>query len=438
MNRISRAAVTVIGAGSLTIGGLAALEASGLPAHAASPLSAPSTRQALAISAVLSAPAAAPAETVTTLPLFGAPLSIDITSGPGSTIASIDVTPADGLTATADRPSKVRFVNAAGTAKVEVTSRGGGQNVEARAGQLSDVSGPGSWTGDVFGTGATTTVNFTTGAAADGSPTITGVTSSDASAVIGTLKVRSHDDASDAAVNVKFTNGIQARVLTIHVSVSTHDGESHAKVSVSLSRSSGRTLPVADVVGAQTWNGTLCDGTAASIAYTVNADGSITGASATPTADITQRSPNGIAVTFAEHEQVSIRVKSSDDATNLRVSVDERIRCDAADPAVNTPVSTTVPTSVDDHGNDQGGDGGGHHGGAGGDDGAPSSTTPTSVSANSTSSTLDDQGDDHGVDPAPPSTATSNTTPAGDDHGGHGHGSGSGSDDNSGAGGQHG
>ena len=403
MNRFSRAAVVVAGAGALTFGGLSV----GATDAGATAPSTPSARQAFANSVVLNATltASVPVKTVTTLPLFGAPLTVDVTSGPGGTLSSIDVTPANGLTATGVQPSKVRFVNTDGTAKVEVSSQHGGQNVEARAGQLSDVSGPGIWNGDVFGTGTPTTVHFTTGADSSGAPTITGVTSSDASAQIGSVEVGPHDGSQQASVNVKFTSGIQSRVLTIQVTVGTHDGDSQAKVTVALSRLLGTSLPAADVAGPQVWKGVLCDGTAASVNYTVNADGSISGAAATPTADIQQRSTNGIGVTFSDHERVSIRVQTSPDA-KLRVSVDERIRCDASSPAVNTPVSTTIP---DDHG-----DAGAPHGS--GNDGAS-----TDDPANH------DAGDDHGTDASvPPSSVVQGAAPSStvDDHGDAGSGSG--------------
>ncbi|MCU1392093.1 MAG: hypothetical protein JWM34_521 [Ilumatobacteraceae bacterium] len=427
MNRISRAAATAFCAGSLALGGLT-IGAAGV-SHATAPLDTPSARQVFATSAVLTA--STPVATVTTLPLLGAPLVVDVTSAPGGTLASIDVSPSTGLTATTDRPGRVRFVNTDGTAKVEVSARGGGQSVDARAGQLSDVAGPGSWSGDVFGTGAATTVNFTTVANADGSPGITGVTSSDSTAQIGTVQTHSHGDSQEADVSIRFTSGIQARTLTIRVSAGNHDGASQARVSVSLGRLTGQALPAADVVGAHTWNGTLCDGTAASIAYTINADGSISGASATPTATIDAQSGQGINVTFADKESVRIRVRASADNATFRVSVDERIRCDAADPAVNTPVSTSIPDdnhgSVpggddqggDNHGGQPGGDdqGGDNHGGHGADD--PTSTTTASTTPGSTATTT-------------PSSSTPTTV---DDHGGRNGGGGS---DGSGNGSGHG
>jgi hypothetical protein len=406
--RFSRAAATAVCAGSLAIGGLVVADSAQAAApYTASSYNMPSTRQALATSVDVSGViSAVPTDTVTSLPLLGTSLIVDVTSAPGGALASVDVSPNTGLTATTDRPGKVRFVNADGTAKVEVSSRGGGQNVEAKAGQLSDVAGPGTWSGDVFGTGTATTVNFTTVANPDGSPGITGVTTSDTTAEIGDVRTRSHDDSQEASLSIRFTSGIQSRSLTIRVSTSSHDGQSRAKVAVSLSRVNGQSLPAADVVGAQVWNGVLCDGTPASISYTVNADGSISGASATPAATIDQQSGSGIKVQFADNQSVRIRVKSSDDDATFRVSVDERIRCAAADPAVNTPVSTTVP---DDHGDDgPNHDAGDDHG----NDGANH-----------------DVGDDHG------GASQGSGNQGGDDQGGGSHG---GDDGGHGGGGQHG
>src|SRR3954447_2469381 len=56
--------------------------------------------------------AAAPAETSkTTLPLFGAPLTVDVSTNPGGGLAKVEVNPADTLTATKVHPNRVVFVN---------------------------------------------------------------------------------------------------------------------------------------------------------------------------------------------------------------------------------------------------------------------------------------------------------------------------------------
>src|SRR5262245_10096325 len=56
--------------------------------------------------AVVAAPSAVPAETSVTLPLFGAPLTVDISSGPGGALTSVSLNPADGFTATKTKPNK--------------------------------------------------------------------------------------------------------------------------------------------------------------------------------------------------------------------------------------------------------------------------------------------------------------------------------------------
>ena len=47
--------------------------------------------------------------TTVTLPLFGVPLTIDITTGPGGALADVSVDPADNTVATKLKPRKVVF-----------------------------------------------------------------------------------------------------------------------------------------------------------------------------------------------------------------------------------------------------------------------------------------------------------------------------------------
>ena len=109
------------------------------------------------------------AESITTLPLFGAPLTVDVSTTPGGAIASVDVESANAtLTATKLRPNRVAFVTDTDTGKVRVETRHGGENVSVKAGSLADIAGTGGWSGDVFGTNTTTTVAFTIAANADG------------------------------------------------------------------------------------------------------------------------------------------------------------------------------------------------------------------------------------------------------------------------------
>jgi hypothetical protein len=337
------------------------------------------------------APAAVP--TTTTLPLFGAPLTVDITTGPGGVLASVSVNPAEEMTATTVRPNKVAFVNEDGTARVVVKARDGAVKVEARAGSLADVSGPGRWSGDVFGTGVAT-VDFVIGALGDGTPDISGIVVSGLPAEIGAVRRGSDDDddgEQEAKVKITFTDGIQSRTLSIKVEVESDDGDTRAKLQISLSKLRGVSLPASEVAGAQAWTGVLCNGSAARIDYTVAEDGAVSGVSATPPPTDLQTEGSRIDVRFSQNERVKIRVKRDDG--ELRISVDEKIRCDAPPPSVNTDVSSTTRDDDDD---DDSGDNEGRNRDNGGNDNDNDESTSTTVDDNneSTSTTVDDNNDD--------------------------------------------
>ncbi|MEO7370427.1 MAG: hypothetical protein ABIZ69_06180 [Ilumatobacteraceae bacterium] len=322
--------------------------------------------------AVQTASAADPVPTTVTLPLFGAPLTIGITTGPGGALTDVSVDPADNTVATTLRPHKVVFHSAnaadptADPAKVVVKSGHGGQSVSARAGSLADVSGPGMWSGDLFGDGTASTVSFTIGAAADGTPDITGITASGATSVVGDVK-HSTDDGDDneagalARVSVKFTNaaGDQSRSVTISVRIDAgEDGDTSAKLSISVGGLKGLAVDAAVAAGPHTWTGVLCDNTTATIAYTVATDGSVSGVVTTPaTADV-KTNDGKIDVRFSHDERVRIRVH--EDGGQIKISVDERIRCDSADPTTNASTSTTTPDGETGNGKDN------HHGHGGG------------------------------------------------------------------------
>ncbi len=283
-------------------------------------------------------PAAAPviaATTSTTLPLFGVPLTVDVATGPDGSVASITLNPADGFTETNSKPNRVAFVNDAGTAKVVVKTRDGGQRVEAKAGSLEAVSGAGIWSGDVFDTGTTTTVNFTIGTLGGG-PDVSGVTVNDPTAVVGATEYSTdEDDHGDddgdemkrvAKVRIKFVNGIQARYLTIKAELKTDDGETRAKVQVSLSKLKALEVDAAAATGPQFWQAMLCDGSEARIDYVVSPEGTVGNVVVShPDAQV-EAGDEKIKVRFATGERVTIKVHSSDE--RRRIKVDVKIRCD--------------------------------------------------------------------------------------------------------------
>ena len=322
--------------------------------------------------AVQPAAAADPVPTTVTLPLFGVPLTIDITTGPGGALTDVSVDPADNTVATQLRPHKVVFhsANAADPtvdpAKVVVRSKHGGQSVSARAGSLADVSGDGSWSGDVFGDGNASSVTFTIGGT-DAAPDIIGTTATPAAGItaeVGTVDHSTGDDedesSASARVSVTFTTatGDQSRTLTIKVKVDTDsegdDDDTSAKLSISLGRIKGVAIDAAAAAGPHTWTGLLCDGSTATIAYVVAEDGSVSDVVATPDTATVKTDGGKIDVRFSHKERVGIKVREQDGL--IKISVNERIRCHSEDPTTN--VSTSTPG--DDHQGDdnhQGDDG---------------------------------------------------------------------------------
>ena len=280
-----------------------------------------------------------------TLPLFGTGLTIDVTTGPGGTLSSVAVvTDPTGLVATEVRPREVEIVNEDGTAKVVVRSNKGGQRVEARAGSLAEITGPGGWSGEIF-PGVPGSVAFEI-IGTDGVPGIVIGAVDGPGADVGAVEVSTDDDEQEANVRITFRLDGMKRSLTIKASVETRDGddddsddsddEPSAKVKITLSKITS--LPFARVEPGTTtaWTGSLCNATAASIAYTVNTDGTLGIGEITPTASQKVQG-NTVEVKFETGEKVRITVRNADGA--LAVKVDEKLRCkNPAAPSVNVPV----------------------------------------------------------------------------------------------------
>lgn len=343
------------------------------------------------------------------LPFMGAALTVTVTTGPGGNLADVAITPADGMVATKASPRAVVFTNADGSVKVSVKSKHGTQSVSAKAGSLAALQGPGSWTGDIFAVGAPVTVAYTVGTTADGGPELTVDNPGDPSAVVGEVQHRSEGAESSARVSITFTSADgQSRSLTISVKVEPVEDESdddstsssidpaappvvEASLRITLSRVRGVPVAADIAAGPKTWTGLLCDATPASIAYVLNADGTISDVVATPASATVRADSNSskVDVRWGDHERVRIRSRLNDG--QITVNVEDRIRCkDAADPTVNVPTSVDASNGdddgddrdeqeADDHGGDSHGDddqgddeqhsGGNHGGGNGGGEG---------------------------------------------------------------------
>ncbi|MEP6660735.1 MAG: hypothetical protein ABJD24_12540 [Acidimicrobiales bacterium] len=319
---------------------------------------------------------------VVVIPLMGSPLTVtvalDTTSG---AITSVDLTPPTDFTATKLSPSRVSFEKGTdGTTRLNIRAKGDQLSVNVRTLKLDDLLGSGTWSGDVFGTGTKTDVPYTIGKDANGDPTIAiGTVTPPAPIVaeVGAAKTGSHDDDDDdgawASQSVKFTNdGFTVR-LTIRVSVDNDDESAgEAKLRFTLTGRDIQRLTLAELVGDHTWTGTLCDGTAASFTYTVNADGTLTAGPVVPAdADVKPGSPKAkhegstnhsfLTARFSTKDwvRISLFVKGTDAALGTKVH-DGHCGPPAADPTVNTPVSLK-PNK--DHG-----DGNGNNGKHGKDD----------------------------------------------------------------------
>ena len=371
------AIAVVFGLGSSTVHA-APPSSTDAPATSAAPSSDPST--------TVAAPAVIAATNTVTLPL-PVPLTVTVSTDPGGALANVTVDPADGLVATHLRPGKVVFVNDTSGVKVTVQSHGNTQSVSARAGSLAQISGNGGWKGDVFGTGTITTVSYTVGDKGDGTPDITGVSSSDPTAVVSPTEYRSGDDGeqrSGARATVTFTNGSQSRTLSIRASVSTESEDNatpvtQARVTVTLGRIRGVAQDAATAAGAKTWTGMRCDGTTATVNYTVNVDGTLSDVSSNPAAVRSDVNGGEAELRLSDSERIRIRVRLENG--QITVNVDPRFRCNSPLPSVNTPTSlgggddqgddNGAGDGQGDHhgGGDHGGNGGGDHGGRGGNGG---------------------------------------------------------------------
>ena len=170
---------------------------------------------------------------------------------------------------------------------MKVKAKHGGERIEARAADLADVSGPGQWSGDIFENGQPTIVDFTVGARRRRLAGHHGVSvTSPLEFVVGEVNYDAGDkhggEHARASVVIRFSDSGQARTCRSRSSLRTSEEHTSAKLSIGLSRVKGAEIPDGPTVGAHSWSGMLCDGTNATINYTVAEDGSITDVSATP------------------------------------------------------------------------------------------------------------------------------------------------------------
>lgn len=325
------------------------------------------------------APVAAPSSFL--LPLFGTGLVVDVETGPGGNLTKVSVfTPGEstapaGLTATEVSARSVEIVNEDGSAKVVVRSDKGGQRVEARAGSLEEISGPGGWSGEIF-PGVPASVAFeVTGT--DGTLGLVLGRIDGPVSKVGTPELESEDGEQEISVKIEFRQDGMRRTMKIQASVETDDdgdGGTEAKVRISLSKIKEEPFkpfkpvePDTTVTpgdpgtgsATKTWSGKLCTGEKVSITYTVAADGTISVGAVSPGGEQWSEG-NWVKVRFASGEWVKVKVKNADG--KLAVRIEEGLNCKGAPaPTVNVPVAPDKDDDDDkdhdkDHDEDHGDD----------------------------------------------------------------------------------
>ena len=227
------------------------------------------------------------------IPMMGSTLKVtvalDTTSG---AITSVNLDPSTDFTATKVSPSRVSFEKAPdGTTRLNIRAKGDQLSVKVRSSKLDDLVGCRHLDRRRVRHGSTACAFRTRSARTpSGDPTVaigSVVAPSPIVAEVGVAKTGSSDgddhDGAWASQSVKFTNDGFTMRLTITVRVDNDDeNPGEAKLSFTLTGKDIQRLTLAELVGNHTWTGTLCDGTAASFTYMVNADGTLTAGAVVP------------------------------------------------------------------------------------------------------------------------------------------------------------
>ena len=252
------------------------------------------------VAATTNAPIAQTGGMTATLPLLGTPLTVAVTLDAVGTGSGCRAGSSTALSKTKSGDDFVKFTNTDGTVKVTVKAVDGRLTIKARAKQLSDLLGTGSWSADVFGTGAKSTASYTVGKDASGNPTVaigsvsaaSGITwaPSPIPAVKITAKNAKPSPADKARGKSAAAGGTFAwQGFTKRLSISVHvAGDGTASLAITLSGRDAQKVngTLTSLAGPRVWSAHACDGKAVSVKYHVASNGTVvydgaTGGSAT-------------------------------------------------------------------------------------------------------------------------------------------------------------
>ncbi len=266
-----------------------------------------------------------------TLPILGGGVSVTVALDPAGNITGVTVgNPA--LTQTKTSSDFVKFATADGKTKVTVRAMGSRMAISAKATTLAELVGTGTWSADVFGTGTKTSANYTIGDDGSGNPTVSldtptglpaGATWTADSASPKTSEDHGDGAATASAGGTFSYKGFDKKLrISVKVEKASGDEPGHASLSITLSgrdvQKLGDTLANLAAAGGRTWSAYLCDGkTAVTVAYHVNADGTIgyDGATGAPATQKTT-GDGGLMVRFTgTNVGVTISLKDNKDGT---------------------------------------------------------------------------------------------------------------------------
>ena len=252
-----------------------------------------------------------------TLPILGASLTVEIKLDAVGHISEVNFTPAGTLTETRSSDHRVTFANADGTTRVDISARGHKLSVKARTGSLDDLVGSHVWSAAVFGPGTESTVPYTIGNT-DGRPTLTIGAPTVPAGVTATV---APIQASGNNVTGKVTFESEGAIKTLKIWVHVDQGGGKAMLKVVLSGKDKQKLAGAltELVGARTWSGQLCDDSTTTVNYTVNADGTVTFVSATPTAAVRTKGKGFTATFDGTKVRVSVTLQAKNGSYELKV-----------------------------------------------------------------------------------------------------------------------
>jgi hypothetical protein len=282
------------------------------------------------VAATTNAPIAQTGGMTATLPILGGGVDVTVALDPSGNITGVTVSD-PSLAQTKATANVVKFATTDGKTKVTVKAKGSRLSLSAKVTTLAELVGSGNWGADVFGTSIKSMVDYTIGDDGSGNPTVTLGTPaplpSGATWTPATPKSSTEDGGSRATAGGTFSYQGFVKRLSVTVSVEKGDSEDpgSARLSITLSgkdrQSLSGTLAALAAAGGRSWSAHLCDGTAVSVMYHVNADGTIGYDGVTGPAATATPKDHGLTVRFdGTRVGLTVALKDNGDGTYTLVA----------------------------------------------------------------------------------------------------------------------